>query len=216
MSERGHALTPAEFPLPPQDIGPDVGEVQTAVLAGGCFWCTEAVYLAIRGVQSVEPGYAGGAAETADYKTVCTGTTGHAEVIRIVFDAREIRYGELLRVFFSVAHDPTQLNRQGNDIGTQYRSAVFYASPEQKAVAEAYIKAIDASGYYPNPVKTTLEPLQAFYPAEAYHFDYARRNPGQPYIQAAALPKVEKLSRYFPERLRDRLSVRSRESGNPK
>lgn len=202
MSERGHALTPAEFPDPPEDLGPEAGPVQTAVLAGGCFWCTEAVYLAVRGVRSVTPGYAGGTAETADYRTVCTGTTDHAEVVKIVFEAEQIRFGELLKVFFSVAHDPTQLNRQGNDLGRQYRSAIFYADADQRRVAERYIAALDAAGVFPGPIVTTLEPLTAFYPAEPYHHDYARRNPAQPYVQAAALPKVEKLRRYFPERLR--------------
>lgn len=201
MSDRGHALTPNDFPPPPFDIGPEGGAIQTAVFGGGCFWCTEAVYLAIRGVRSVLPGYAGGTAESANYSSVCSGSTGHAEVIKISFEAADIQFGELLRVFFSVAHDPTQLNRQGNDRGTQYRSAIFYADDRQRAVADAYIQALNALPAYPAPIVTTLEPLQAFYAAEAYHHDYARRNPGQPYIQQAALPKLEKLSRYFPERL---------------
>lgn len=197
-----HALTPDNFPHPPHDIGPEAGDTQALVLAGGCFWCTEAVYLAMEGVLSVESGYAGGTASTANYEAVCTGLTDHAEVVRIAFDARRITAGELLRVFFSVAHDPTQLNRQGNDRGRQYRSAVFYADEAQRALAADYIATLNAAGAYPAPLVTTLEPLTTFYPAEAYHQNYAARNPGQAYVQFAALPKVEKLAQYFPARLR--------------
>ncbi|ULQ46713.1 peptide-methionine (S)-S-oxide reductase MsrA [Flagellatimonas centrodinii] len=199
---RGHALTPADFPDPPHDIGPEAGAEQSLVLGGGCFWCTEAVYLAIAGVKSVVSGYAGGTAATANYDAVCSGATDHAEVIRITFDASQIRLGELLKVFFAVAHDPTTLNRQGNDRGRQYRSAVFYADEAQRNVAADYIQVLDAAGAFPAPIVTTLEPLTTFYPAEAYHQDYAARNPGQPYVQFAALPKVEKLGLYFPQRLK--------------
>jgi methionine-S-sulfoxide reductase len=163
-----------------------------AVFAGGCFWCTEAAFEQLDGVLDVTSGYAGGSQETADYKTVCSGTTGHAEVIRITYDAARIRYEQLLDVFFD-AHDPTQLNRQGNDVGTQYRSAIFYASDAEKQAAEAKIRQLTETKKFPRPIVTTLEPLTAFYPAEDYHQDYARLNPDQPYIQAAALPKACKV-----------------------
>ena len=161
----------------------------TAVLAGGCFWCTEAAFEQLNGVLDVESGYAGGAAETATYRQVCEGDTDHAEVIRITYDPKQISYDRLLDVFFD-AHDPTQRNRQGNDVGTQYRSAIFYASEEERKAAEAKIKQLNASGAFPRPIATTLEPLTAYYPAEAYHQDYARHNPDQPYIQHHALPKA--------------------------
>jgi methionine-S-sulfoxide reductase len=161
----------------------------TAVLAGGCFWCTEAAFEQLEGVLDVQSGYAGGSKEAADYKTVCTGTTGHAEAIRITYDPAKITYDQLLDVFFD-AHDPTQLNRQGNDMGTQYRSAIFYASDAEKQSAEAKITKLTDARKFPRPIVTTLEPLKEFYPAEDYHQDYARLNPDQPYIQAAAIPKV--------------------------
>lgn len=197
----GRGLSPAQFPDPARDLAPATGE-QVAVIAGGCFWCTEAVYRAVDGVIDVLPGYAGGTAETADYKTVCTGRTDHAEAILIRFDPARTSYGQLLKLFFSVAHDPTQLNRQGNDIGRQYRSAVFYANAEEKAVAEAYIAQLEAAGAFTAPIVTTLEPLTAFYEAEEYHHDYAARNPYQPYIAHVSQPKVDKLKAYFPERLK--------------
>jgi peptide-methionine (S)-S-oxide reductase len=195
----------SRFPVPEQDLT-ETGRDAHVVLAGGCFWCVEAVFLALDGVTGVQSGYAGGAPETANYEAVCTGTTGHAEVVDVHYDPARISFGELLRVFFSVAHDPTQLNRQGNDIGTQYRSAVFYESEEQKQVAEAYIRQLDASGVYSSSVVTTLEPLAAFYPAEAYHQNFAARNPHQPYIMAVAAPKMEKLVTTWPERLKPELS----------
>ncbi|PWR19569.1 peptide-methionine (S)-S-oxide reductase MsrA [Zavarzinia compransoris] len=198
----GRGLKPAEFPDPAVDIPASDAAEQVAVLAGGCFWCTEAVYREIDGVLDVVPGYAGGTAETADYRTVCTGATGHAEVIRIRFDARKTSYGRLLKLFFSVAHDPTQLNRQGNDVGRQYRSAVFYADAAQKQAAEAYIRQLTEAGAFTAPIVTTLEPLDAFHLAESYHHDYAARNPGQPYIAHVALPKVDKLRQYFPDDLK--------------
>lgn len=198
----GRGLKPAEFPDPAHDIGAGDGSIQTAIFAGGCFWCTEAVYTQVDGVIDVAPGYAGGTAETADYRTVCTGATDHAEVIRIRFDPARTSYGQLLKLFFSVAHDPTQLNRQGNDIGRQYRSAVFFADEEQRAMTAAYIAQLEAAGAFTGPVVTTLEKLEAFFEAEAYHHDYAARNPMQPYIAHVALPKVDKLRTYFPERLK--------------
>ncbi|HZL87365.1 MAG TPA: peptide-methionine (S)-S-oxide reductase MsrA [Pirellulaceae bacterium] len=172
-----------------------------AVLAGGCFWCTEAAFEQLDGVLDVTSGYAGGTKETADYKTVCTGTTGHAEAIRITYDPAKISYGQLLDVFFD-AHDPTQLNRQGNDIGTQYRSAIFYASDAEKQAAVGKIKMLTDARKFPRPIVTTLEPLKEFYPAEDYHQDYARLNPDQPYIQAVSMPKVCKIRDKHSELLR--------------
>lgn len=193
----------SRFPAPDTavEVPADAGE-QRAVLGGGCFWCTEAVFLAVNGVTAVTSGYAGGASETANYDAVCSGTTGHAEVIEVRYDPAKTSFGELLRIFFSVAHDPTQLNRQGNDRGTQYRSAVFYESEQQKQVAADYIRKLDQSGVYGAPVVTTVEPLEAFYPAEEYHQNFAARNPFQPYIMAVAGPKMEKLRDSFGDRLK--------------
>jgi peptide-methionine (S)-S-oxide reductase len=174
-----------------------------AVLAGGCFWCTEAVYLQLAGVRKVTSGYAGDTAETANYQTVCSGTTNHAEAIRIDYDPSRTTFGQLLKVFFYVAHDPTQLNRQGNDVGRQYRSAIFYADADQKRVAEAYIRQLDEAGVFPSKIVTALEPLEGFHEAEAYHQNYAARNPSQPYIAAVALPKVDKLRARMSDRLKD-------------
>jgi peptide-methionine (S)-S-oxide reductase len=198
----GKPMTPSSFPDPAIDLPAGAYGERTVVLGGGCFWCTEAVFKELSGVLSVRPGYAGGTAETADYRTVCSGTTGHAEVIGVTYDPSRISLGALLKVFFSVAHDPTQLNRQGNDRGPQYRSAVFYADADEKRVAEAYIAQIDAAGVFDAPIVTTVEPLDAFYEAEEYHFDYAARNPSQPYITHVSAPKVEKLRRAYPERLK--------------
>lgn len=167
-------------------------ETATAVLAGGCFWCTEAAYEQLKGVSDVESGYSGGKKETANYKAVCTGRTGHAEAIRVHYDPSVISYEELLDVFFD-AHDPTTLNRQGNDHGTQYRSAIFYANDEEKQIAEAKIEELNKSKHFPRPIVTKLELLEEFYPAEDYHQDYARLNPLQPYIQGQAYPKVCKV-----------------------
>jgi methionine-S-sulfoxide reductase len=164
----------------------------TAVFAGGCFWCTEAVFEQLDGVTDVESGYAGGSKETANYERVCDGNTGHAEAIRITYDPRRVSFDRLLDVFFD-GHDPTQLNHQGNDYGTQYRSAIFYADEEQKRAAEAKIKQLTDAKHFSRPIVTTLEPLVEFFSAEAYHQDYARNNPMQPYIQAAAFPKVCKV-----------------------
>ena len=192
------------FPDPRVDItAPPDGDA-TAVLAGGCFWCTEAVYLQLDGVKEVVSGYAGGTAETANYETVCSGTTNHAEAIQIRYDPRRISYGQLLKVFFSVAHDPTQLNRQGADRGRQYRSAIFYATEEEKRVADAYVRDLNAARVFDAPIVTTLEPLDRFFPAEGYHQNYAARNPAQPYIALTATPKVEKLRASFGDRLKKR------------
>lgn len=184
------------FPTPKEDAPAAVPSKATAVFAGGCFWCTEAVFEQLVGVSDVVSGYSGGDKATANYKAVCEGDTGHAEVIRITYDPSKITYGQLLRVFFAT-HDPTQLNRQGADVGTQYRSAVFYASEEEKRVTEAYIRQLNEAGVYPKPIVTTLEPLTAFYPAEDYHQDYATCNPFQPYIKYNAAPKVEKVRSKF-------------------
>jgi methionine-S-sulfoxide reductase len=169
-----------------------MSDTATAVLAGGCFWCTEAAFEQLEGVLDVTSGYTGGSAETANYKAVCGGDSGHAEAIRITYDPTKISYEQLLAVFFD-AHDPTQLNRQGNDVGTQYRSAIFYANDEQKKAAEEVIGRLNESKHSPRPVATTLEPLRDFYPAEDYHQDYARLNPNQPYIEAVSTPKACKV-----------------------
>jgi peptide-methionine (S)-S-oxide reductase len=194
-------VSPGKFPDPNVDL-PATGPEQGAVLAGGCFWCVEAVYKELDGVSEVVSGYAGGTAETADYQTVCTGATDHAEAVRVRFDPAKLSFGQLLKVFFSVAHDPTELNRQGNDVGRQYRSAIFYDGPEQKDVAEAYIRQLNEARVFRSPIVTQLEPLETFYEAETYHRDYAARNPNQPYVCFVAMPKVEKLREYFGERLK--------------
>ena len=192
-----------DFPDPKVDTALTSEPVdKTAVLAGGCFWCVEAVFKELRGVKSVRSGYAGGTASTADYRTVCTGRTNHAEAIEVVYDASQTTFGQLLKIHFSVAHDPTQKDRQGNDFGRQYRSAIFYADDEQKSIAEAYIRQLNEAGIFASPIATTLEPLDKFYVAEDYHQDYAARNPGQPYIAYVAQPKVDKLRENFAEKLK--------------
>ena len=173
------------------------------VLAGGCFWCVEAVYEALDGVIDVESGYAGGDAATANYELVKTGRTRHAEAVRITYDPAKIKLGTILKVFFTTAHDPTTLNRQGADVGPQYRSAIFYASDEQKQVAADYIQQLNDAGVFRNPIVTTLEPLDEFYPAETYHQDFARQNPDNGYIQGVSQPKVEKTRHAYPELLKD-------------
>jgi peptide-methionine (S)-S-oxide reductase len=178
---------------------------QVAVFAGGCFWCVEAVFNKLIGVESVRSGYAGGTAETANYKTVCGGRTDHAEVIEILYDPSKVTFGQLLKIHFSIAHDPTELNRQGNDVGRQYRSAVFFANEDQRRVAEAYIRQLNDAGVFNRPIVTTLEPLKDFFVAEAYHQNYAALNPGQPYIQYVAQPKVDKLRDYFGDRLKEKV-----------
>ena len=198
-------VSPDAFPDPELDIAAvEASGEAIAVLAGGCFWCVEAVFKELEGVLGVTSGYSGGSAATADYRTVCSGTTDHAEVVQVRYDPSRISYGQLLKVFFSVAHDPTQLNRQGNDRGRQYRSAVFYMDEEQKRVAEAYIRQLNQAGVFNAPIVTRLEPLQAFYEAESHHQNYAVLNPDQPYIAAVAMPKIEKLREYFGDRLKAR------------
>ena len=188
------------FPSPKRNF--EESGPQRIVLGGGCFWCTEAVYLELEGVLSVTSGYAGDREALANYDKVCSGLTNHAEVIEIRYDSDRISLGELLQLFFSVAHDPTQLDRQGNDRGRQYRSVVFWESEQQRDFVRDYIHQLDRDMVHDAPIVTTLEPLEAFYPAEEYHQDFASRNPTQPYIQFAALPKVHKLREHFPEKLR--------------
>jgi peptide-methionine (S)-S-oxide reductase len=172
---------------------------QTAVFAGGCFWGTQSVFERVKGVLATTAGYAGGSASTATYDQVTTETTGHAESVRVVYDPSKITYGQLLRVFFSVAHDPTQLNRQGPDVGTSYRSAIFYLNEEQQKLSLAYIAQLDAAHVFPKPIVTQVVPLKGFYDAESYHQDYALHNPFNPYIQVCDRPKIEALKQQFPE-----------------
>lgn len=183
------------LPLPEKDVplAKEPGEAK-AIFAGGCFWCTEGVFEELDGVKAVISGYTGGDPARANYKAVTTGTTGHAEAIEIIYDPSKLTYGQLLRVFFTT-HDPTTLNRQGPDTGTQYRSAIFYQDEEEKAHAEAYIAQLNASGKFSKPIVTTLEPLTEFFTAEDYHQDYLKHNPNQPYIQFNAVPKVQKLKK---------------------
>ena len=171
---------------------------EIAVFAAGCFWGVQGVFQHVQGVTNVVAGYAGGDAETAQYETVGSGTTGHAESVRIAFDPAKISYGHLLQIYFSVAHDPTELNRQGPDSGTQYRSTIFPANADQAQVARDYIAQIDRAGTFGKPLATTVEPLKAFYPAESYHQDYLTLHPDRPYIAINDLPKVDNLKRLFP------------------
>jgi len=172
-------------------------------LAGGCFWGVQAVFQHTKGVTSAVSGYAGGDAKTAHYEVVGTGRTGHAESVAVTFDPRQISYGRILQIYFSVAHNPTELNRQGPDVGTQYRSAIFYADDEQRRVAGAYIAQLDKAHVFNAPIVTRLEPLHGFYPAENYHQDFAVLHPSYPYIVFNDLPKVENLKRLFPHDYRD-------------
>ena len=193
------------FPDPVLDAQLRPGQSEaTAVLAGGCFWCLDAVFRPIDGVLDVVSGYAGGTAETARYDIVCSGQTNHAEAVLIKYDPSKITYGRLLKVFFWVAHDPTEVDRQGADVGRQYRSAIFYDGSEQKAIAEGYIRQLNAAGVFRAPIATKLEPLDAFYRAEEYHQDYAARNPAQPYVAFVAAPKVEKLQAHLGDLLKTR------------
>ncbi len=187
------------LPDPVVDAHPsNLGE-QTAVISGGCFWGIQAVFQHVKGVKSAISGYSGGSSSTAEYETVSTGNTGHAESVKIVFDPAQISYGQLLKVFFSVAHDPTQLNRQGPDTGTQYRSVIFYANEDQKHIAEAYIAQLQQVKSFPRPIVTQVVPLKAFYTAEAYHQNYATLHPDNPYIARNDAPKVEHLRQLFPD-----------------
>ena len=180
------------------------GGTQTAVLAGGCFWGMQGVFEHVKGVKQVLSGYSGGDKASAIYPIVGTGTTGHAESIQIVFDPVQITYGEILRIYFSVAHDPTQLNYQGPDHGTQYRSAIFYGDESQKKIASAYVEQLNKSGIYNKPIVTRVDPLKGFYPAEDYHQDFLIHNPTYPYIVYNDLPKIENLKRLFPAQYREK------------
>jgi len=174
---------------------------ELATLGGGCFWCLEAVYLEMKGIEKVESGYCGGTVPNPTYYQVCEGTTGHAEVVQLTFDPREVSYKDILKVFFAI-HDPTTLNRQGADVGTQYRSAIFYHSPEQKVTAEETIKELTAEKIWDNPIVTEVAPLDVFYVAEDYHQKYFAQNPYQPYCQYVVAPKVAKFRKYFVEKLK--------------
>jgi peptide-methionine (S)-S-oxide reductase len=198
------SVLPNQIPAPSMTV-PQAEDIGTAILAGGCFWCTESVFKQLDGVTSISPGYAGGRPERANYEAVCTGLTGHAEAIRIVYDPHRIGYAALLQVFFAVAHDATQFNRQGNDIGSQYRSAIFPLNAVQAHCAEAYIQQLTVADVFLAPIATTLEPGQTFYPAESKHFDYAARNPEQPYIRSVSRPKAENLQRFFATALKSRV-----------
>jgi peptide-methionine (S)-S-oxide reductase len=190
------------LPIPPAQVDVALASEsgrQTAVFAGGCFWGTQAVFERVKGVLSTTAGYSGGAKQTATYDQVTTETTGHAESVEVIYDPSRITYGQLLRIFFSVAHDPTQLNRQGPDEGTSYRSAIFYANPDQKRVADRYIAQLNAAKAFPGPIVTQVVPLKGFYRAEDYHQDYALNHPGDPYILVCDRPKISALKQQFPE-----------------
>ncbi|RCW70565.1 peptide-methionine (S)-S-oxide reductase MsrA [Pseudorhodoferax soli] len=191
---------------PPKDAGtPAAGATsETAVLAGGCFWGVQGVFQHVKGVTRAVSGYAGGEARTANYNAIGSGSTGHAEAVRITYDPREIGFGQILQIYFSVVHNPTQLNRQGPDFGTQYRSTIFAQSAEQARVAKAYIAQLDQARSFGAPIATTIELAKPFYDAEAYHQDYMTLHPNQPYIAMHDLPKRESLKRVFPDRYRDK------------
>jgi peptide-methionine (S)-S-oxide reductase len=201
------------IPAPAGDIQSATG-IQTAVLAGGCFWGVQGVFQHTIGVVNAVSGYAGGSKASADYNMVSTGATGHAESVEIKYDPAKISYGKILQIFFSVVHDPTQLNRQGPDTGTQYRSAIFTTNDEQKKVAEAYIAQLNAAKVYKKPIVTKVGPLEAFFPAEAYHQDYLTLHPNQPYIVFNDLPKVESLKKIFAENFTEKPSLVSRRLTN--
>lgn len=206
MAIMGARKEPIPAPLHDEimpESGWEAGQQETAVFAGGCFWGVQSVFQRVKGVEKTTVGYSGGAPGTADYRTVCSGSTGHAEAIEIIYDPSSVSYGTLLRIFFSVVHDPTQLNRQGADIGTQYRSAIFYTDDEQREVAEAYVKQLDAAHLFDKPIVTQIVPLEHFYAGEEYHQDYAIKNPHNPYIQVCDIPKIAELERQFPALFQD-------------
>jgi peptide-methionine (S)-S-oxide reductase len=199
-----HAATRTPIPAATSDdtLAQAPGK-QTAVFAGGCFWGTQSVFERVKGVVATTAGYAGGSAATATYDQVTTETTGHAESVKVVFDPSRITYGQLLRIYFSVAHDPTELNRQGPDVGTSYRSAIFYANDEQKKIAQDYIAQLDAAQVFAKPIVTQVTPLKGFYDGEYYHQHYADNHPENPYILVCDRPKVEALKAQFPELFQD-------------
>ena len=187
------------IPAPAVDEQQSTAHEETAVLAGGCFWGVQSVYNRVKGVKHTVAGYSGGTKQTANYSDVSSETTGHAESLKIVFDPQKVSYGTILRIFFSVVADPTQLNRQGPDVGTSYRSAIFYNSPEQERVARAYIAQLEAAHVFPKKIVTEVTPLKAFYDGEDYHQDYADKNPNNPYIQVCDVPKMAALKAQFPD-----------------
>jgi peptide-methionine (S)-S-oxide reductase len=202
VTARAAAKTPVPAAANDAPIAKMPGK-QTAVFAGGCFWGTQSVFERVKGVVATTAGYAGGSAATATYDQVTTETTGHAESVRVVYDPSKITYGQLLRIYFSVAHDPTQLNRQGPDVGTSYRSAIFYSDDEQRKISEAYIAQLDAAHVFPKPIVTQVVPLKGFYDAESYHQHFADNNPNNPYILVCDRPKIEALKQQFPELFQD-------------
>ncbi|WP_260702921.1 peptide-methionine (S)-S-oxide reductase MsrA [Edaphobacter flagellatus] len=187
------------IPAPAVDEHVSAPRSETAVFAGGCFWGVQSVFQRVKGVTATTAGYSGGTKETANYRDVSSHHTTHAEAVKVVFDPSKVSYGTLLRIYFSVVHDPTQLNRQGNDIGEQYRSSIFYTTPQQQKVAAAYIAQLDAAQVFPRKIVTQVVPLQAFYDGEEYHQDYAEKNPDNPYIQVCDVPKIAGLKQQFPE-----------------
>ncbi|MGC2531274.1 MAG: peptide-methionine (S)-S-oxide reductase MsrA [Candidatus Acidiferrum sp.] len=200
----GRANAKAAFPKPTVDAAISATKGQeTAVVSGGCFWGIQGVFQHLKGVVSANSGYSGGAADTAHYEDVSTGSTGHAESVKIVFDPSQISYGQILMIFFSVGHNPTELNYQGPDYGTQYRSSIFYSNEEQKKIAEAYIAQLTAAKIYSQPIVTQVVPLQAFYPAEDYHQNYLKLHPYEPYIMINDLPKISSLKKEFPDLYRN-------------
>jgi peptide-methionine (S)-S-oxide reductase len=194
----GRAETARMVPPPAVDASAGAAGTETAVLAGGCFWGVQGVFQHVEGVTSAVSGYAGGAADAATYQRVSSSATGHAESVQVTFDPKKISYGKILQIYFSVAHDPTELNRQGPDVGSQYRSTIFPADAEQARVAQAYVAQLNQSRTFSAPVVTTIEPGKQFYPAEAYHQDYLTLHPNQPYIAINDLPKIGELKRLFP------------------
>ena len=199
-----HAQTRGGVPAPKDDVplAQNSGK-ETAIFAGGCFWGTQSVFERVKGVVATTAGYAGGSAATATYDQVTTETTGHAESVKVVYDPSKITYGKLLQIFFSVVHDPTQLNRQGPDVGTSYRSAIFYTNEEQRKISTEYIAQLNAAGVFKKPIVTEVTPLKGFYDAESYHQDYALHHPDNPYILVCDRPKVEALKKEFPDLFQD-------------
>ena len=199
-----HAETRGGIPAPKDDapVAQNPGK-ETAIFAGGCFWGTQSVFERVKGVVATTAGYAGGSAATATYDQVTTETTGHAESVKVVYDPSKITYGKLLQIFFSVVHDPTQLNRQGPDVGTSYRSAIFYTNEEQRKISTEYIAQLNAAGVFKKPIVTEVTPLKGFYDAESYHQDYALHHPDNPYILVCDRPKVEALKKEFPDLFQD-------------
>ena len=198
----GTAMAADRAPIPPPKTDVALAQTsgrQTAVFAGGCFWGTQSVFERVKGVLDTTAGYAGGSQSTATYAQVTTETTGHAESVKVVYDPAKITYGRLLQIFFSVAHDPTELNRQGPDVGTSYRSVIFYSTPEQQKLSTTYIAQLDQEHVFKKPIVTQVVPLKGFYDAESYHQDYALHNPDNPYIQVCDRPKIEALKEQFPE-----------------